>query len=380
MNVFREHLPLRLALSDRLKALTKSCSAHQKRLLFSGALLAGIMAGCAPATVVERERYFWPSPPNPPRIEWLGEYHSQLDLKMTPFRRLKEAFAGEDTPIALKKPVEVRADTVSDKIYVADIEASGVFVFDLKQSELRTLSMKDSGLPDRISPIGMAMDGENNLYVLEPRYKKVLVYDSSEKLLRVLDLMKISRRPVAIAADKERGRLYVSDVQLNKIFVLDLNGAVLFEFGAPGSGEGAFNRPVSIAVGSGGDIIVADSFNARVQIFSESGVFRRTFGKRGDTAGSFQLIKSVAVDQDNNIYVVDGRSHSVSIFNHAGEMLTVLGGFYAVSSSGKVAPGGFSLPVGIDIDGRGRIFIADQQNARIQVFQYLPEGAVPPPP
>lgn len=379
MNLFRKHLPLRLALSDRIGTVMKSCSAQKARILFSGVLLASIMAGCTPAVVVERERYFWPSPPNPPRIEWLGEYHSQLDLKMTPFRRLKEAFAGEDTPITLKKPVEVRADAVSDKIYVADVESSGVFVFDLKQSELRTLSMTGSGLPDRIFPIGMAMDGDNNLYVLEPRYKKVLVYDSSEKLVRVLDLMKISRRPVAIAVDKTRGRLYVSDVLLNKIFALDLNGAVLFEFGAPGAGEGAFNRPVSIAIDSDGSIIVADSFNARVQIFSESGLFRRTFGKRGETAGNFQLIKSVAVDQDKNIYVVDGRSHSISVFNQTGELLTVFGGFYAVSSSGKEAPGGFSLPVGIDIDGRGRIFIADQQNARIQVFQYLPEGTVPLP-
>lgn len=371
MIMFLKHLSLHPLLADRIRTITESCPAQKARILLSGVLITVVTAGCAPSVAVERERYFWPSPPNPPRIEWLGMYSSQLDLKMTSFRRIKTAIAGEDAPIMLKKPVEVRSDAVQDKIYVADTEASCIFVFDLKQSELRVLSTSGTGLPARITPIGLALDGENNLYALEPRYKKVLVYDSSEKFIRSIDLIKFSRRPVAIAVDKNRGRLYVSDVQLNKIFAFDLKGEHLFDFGTSGNGEGAFNRPVSIAIGSGGEIIVADAFNARVQIFSESGAFRRTFGKRGDSAGNFQLIKSVAVDRDDNIYVVDSRSHSISVFNQTGDLLTVLGGFYAVSSSGKVAPGGFSLPVGIDIDGLGRIFVADQQNARIQVFQYL---------
>lgn len=340
-------------------------------------ITATIMAACAPEVVVKKERYFWPSPPNTPRIEWLGEYSSQLDLEMTPSRRIKEFIAGADDPVGLKKPAEVRVDDVLNKIYVADSEASGVYVFDLQQSELRMLSTAGSGLPERITPISLAIDKDNNLYVLEPRYRKVLVYNSSEKLIRTIDLMKVCLRPVALAIDKNRGRLYVSDVQTNKIFAFDLNGAKLFSFGAAGSEEGAFNRAVGITINSTGDIIVADTFNARIQVFNEAGSFRRAFGKRGDREGDFQLIKSVAVDQDDNIYVVDGRSHSVSIFNKTGDPLFILGGFYAVKSSGKQAPGGFLLPSGIDIDSHGKIYIADQQNSRIQVFQYLRDTSAP---
>lgn len=380
MSIFQKYFPWRLALINRIGMIMDSCSAQKRQLFFSGVLITSIMAGCSPAVVAERERYFWPSPPNPPRIEWLGLYQSQLDLKMTSFRRIKAAIAGEDAPIALKKPSDVRSDAVLDKLYVSDTEASCVYVFDLKQGELRMLSTSGSGLPERITPISLATDRNSNLYVLEPRFKKILVFNSSEKYIRTIDLMKTSRRPVALAIDKNRERLYVSDVQLNKIFVFNLNGVKLFDFGTPGSGEGEFNRPVSIAIASNGDIIIADAFNARVQIFSESGVFRSAFGKRGENAGNFQMIKAVAVDQDDNVYAVDSRSHSVSIFTHRGELLTVLGGFYAVSKSGKVAPGGFSLPMGIDIDARGRIFVVDQQNARVQAFQYLPETTAPTPP
>lgn len=334
-------------------------------------VLSLALNGCAPKELIRAERYFWPPPPDVPRIEWLHSYSSQLDLEMTPFRKFKEAVVGQDAPIALKKPVEVRADALLDKIYVADLEIGGIYVFDLKSNESRILSTSGFNLPERIFPIGLALDGAHNLYVLEPRLRKVLVFDDSEKYLRSIDLVMFCQRPVALAIDKGRGRLYVSDALQNKIFALDLNGSLLFSFGGPGDGEGNFNLPVSIAIGSDGDIVVADSFNARIQIFHESGAFKMSFGRRGDAAGDFQLIKSVAVDGDNHIYVVDGRSNSVSIFNQTGELLMSYGSYYAVSSTGKMAPGGFSLPVGIDIDSRGRIFVVDQLNSRIQVFQYL---------
>lgn len=342
-------------------------------------LLAALtLTACAGAEIAQ-ERFFWPPPPNPPRIEWLGEYSSQLDLKMTSFRRLKESVAGQDAPIKLKKPVEVRSDVQMGKMYVSDVEAGGVYVFDLLQSELRMLSTEGSSLSEKITAIGMTLDRDSNLYVLAPRQLKVLVFNSSEKYVRSISLVGICRRPVAIAANKNSGRLYIADVELNKIVVLDLQGTKLFTFGSPGENEGSFNKPVGIAFSSKGDVVVADAFNARVQVFSESGVFRRAFGKRGDGIAEFQLIKSVAVDPDDNIYVVDGRSHSVKIFTQSGDLLYLFGTFYSVSSSGKRVPGGFLLPGGIDIDSQGRIFVADQLNSRIQVFRYLPENYVPQP-
>ena len=43
-----------------------------------------------------------------------------------------------------------------------------------------------------------------------------------------------------------------------------------FAFGSSGTGDGEFATPVGIAVGSGGNIYVADTNNHRVQVFSQS--------------------------------------------------------------------------------------------------------------
>jgi len=66
--------------------------------------------------------------------------------------------------------------------------------------------------------------------------------------------------------------------------------------------------------------------------------------------------------------VVDNQFENVQIFDRAGQLLMAFGG----SGDG---PGEFSLPSGITIDDRDRIWVADSYNRRVQVFQYLAEDA-----
>lgn len=316
------------------------------------------------------ERFYWPPPPDRPRIEWVKAYSSQLDIEKSGAQRFFAALTGADTPISLIKPIEVKALPDLQRFYVSDVGRSAVVVFDLGQHELRTL-VTPEGAPPLVHPLSIVSDSANNLYVLERRSSTILVFDSSERYLRAIRLQALSiSSPVALAIDKKKVWLYVSDASSRKIVAMDLQGVVQRTFGS----DGQFNLPVALVIDSRGQLIVADAFEANIQIFDADGRFLRKFGRRGNLVGDFQLIKSVAVDSSDNIYVVDGRSHTVSIFNDQGELLLVLGGYYAVSTSGKLAPGGFAVPIGIDIDSTDRMYVVDQLNARIQVFQYLSDS------
>lgn len=332
------------------------------------------LSGCATPEKKISNEFVWPPPPNTPRIVWLQNYNSQLDLKKTAFRAFKESVAGEDAPISLNKPVEVASDAKTGKIYVSDIVAGVVYIYDLKNSELNTVTTTGiPNLPASVQIYALALDKQSNLYALIPKLRKILVFDSTATYQRTIDLPTGCERPVAITIDSQKNRLLASDVQNNKIFVMDLKGSTLFSFGGAGDASSRFNRPVGIAVNKKGEILVADSFNARIQIFDSDGQFLRTFGRRGDSDNDFQLIKSIAVDSDDNIYVVDARSNSIKIFDHEGSFLLSFGGYYAVTSGGKTAPGGFALPLDIDIDEENNIYVVDQLNARVQAFRYLPE-------
>lgn len=335
------------------------------------ALLFFVSAGCAGSQKVVKERYFWPPPPDVARIEWLHAYSSQLDIEKTPTQLFWDAISGEDAPRSLLKPVEVKSVPEMKKFFVSDISRAAVMVFDLDGHEMRTLEIPD-GTPPLQLPLSIAVDREGLIYVLERRSASVFVFQKNEKFLKIISLKSISiTSPTGMIVDKVRNQMYISDAAARKIFVTDLSGVLIRTVGAPGDSDGQFNLPVSLALNSKGHLIVADAFSANVQVFDHAGTFLRKVGARGDSPGTFQLIKSVAVDSSDNMYVVDGRAHNITIFNEQGDLLLVLGGFYAASETGKLAPGGFSVPIGIDIDASDRIFVVDQMNTRIQVFQYF---------
>lgn len=346
-----------------------------KRLVFSFHIMVMLLlSACAGTIPVPAERYFWPPPPDVPRIEWIKAYSSQLDIEKSSSQRFFAAIMGSDEPVSLLKPIEVKSIPELKRFYVSDVGRGSVMVFDIGKHEMRRLETPE-GAPTISHPLSVVTDRDNNLYVLDRRTATILVFDIAEKYQRAIRLKNVSvSNPITLAIDKIKGLLYVSDAASRKIVVMDLMGEVKRSIGSAGDESGQFNLPVAIVINSKGQIVVADAFNAAVQIFDQEGKFLRKFGRRGDSAGDFQLIKSIAVDSSDNIYVVDGRSHSVSIFNDRGELLLVLGAFYAVSGTGKLAPGGFSVPVGIDIDSSDRIYVVDQLNARVQVFQYLSDS------
>lgn len=338
---------------------------------FFAASFLFVLSACAGVEQVAVERYFWPPPPDVARIEWIKSYSSQLDIEKSKSQLFWTAVAGDDRPVSIIKPVEVKSVPELQRFYVSDVGRAAVIVFDLARHEIRSLETS-AGAPAIRHPLSMGYDDKHNLYLLERRSNTIIVFDKNEKYQRHILLSAMPGvRPVAMALDKKLGRILLADGGSRKIVVLDLQGQFLFNIGTRGDEDGQFNMPIGIAINSVGEIIVADAFNAAVHVFSSDGKFLRKFGRRGDNRGDFQLIKSVAVDSEDNIYVVDGRSHSISIFSREGELLMSLGGYYAVASSGKLAPGGFSVPVGIDIDSNDGIYVVDQLNSRVQVFQYI---------
>lgn len=93
-----------------------------------------------------------------------------------------------------------------------------------------------------------------------------------------------------------------------------MNGRVLSSFGSEGSDEGQFKFPRGVAVDEQGYIVVADSGNNRIQIFSPEGNFLKSFGGWGSGDGEFKGLEGVAVTSNGNIVICDRENHRVQVF------------------------------------------------------------------
>jgi DNA-binding beta-propeller fold protein YncE len=328
------------------------------------------VGGCAtsefqPSGSQEDTTIVWPPPPQKPRIQYLHNIStiSRSVIEKSWISKATEfLFGKEEIKGIMLRPYGVFAD--ADRVYVTDPGFSLVHIFWLKEKKyFQIFKTKNE---DLISPIGIAVDKNGNIFISDSMLRKVLEFNRDGTFTREVGSPKMFARPSGIAVDEER--IYLVDTHAHKVILFSKSdGKVLSEFGRNGSGEGEFNYPTNIFIGKDGLLYISDSLNFRVQIFDKNGRFISSFGKHGDGLGDFSKPKGIAVDSEGHIYVADAHFDNIQIFDRYGKLLLFFG------NTGR-KNGEMVLPAGIFIDDLDRIYVADSYNNRIQVFQYLKES------
>ena len=310
----------------------------------------------------------WPSPPDTPRIKWLGVLWGSNDLKAA--QSGGEVFAnvlrGPRPAIKFSGP-HALAVREPGMLAVADGTGAAVHILDL---EHRTHLLVSGFGEERFAvPVGVAW-ADGRLFVTDAGRREVIELDAEGNYVRSFgkaqrdqDGSSVLRRPVGITYSSARRRLYVVDGDDHRLKVFDLTGTMVVTLGRRGTLPGEFNFPSHICA-AGDRLLVTDSGNFRVQLLDLDGVCIKTIGKKGDGAGDFALPKGVAFDSEGHIYVVDAQFENIQVFDSNGQLLMAFG----EEGSGL---GDFSLPAGLTIDGLDRIWVADAGNRRIQVFSYM---------
>lgn len=325
---------------------------------FTLVLFISLLLGACAASPVKR-RYFWPPLPDIPKIEYIGSYRTMTDFPKTKGSDnvIASILGTDEDKFLFIKPWGIASDSKGNT-YITDAPRAAIFIFDMPNKKVSAVEKVGS-------PYGIVIDKEGRLFTSSGRHNMILVYDAEGSPLWSFG-EDVIKGPAGMAINEELDLLYVADTKAHDIKVFNLSGDFLFAIGKRGSGKSEFNFPTDIDITSKGELVISDSMNARVQVLDSEGTFIRSFGQRGMGSSGFQIMKGIAVDSEDHIYVVDTMASHVKIYSMEGDLLLVIGGPFS-----GIAPGGFNLPMDIDIDDNDAIFITDQQNRAFHQFQYI---------
>lgn len=160
-------------------------------------------------------------------------------------------------------------------------------------------------------------------------------------------------QPRGVGVDS-KGFVYVADFDHHRVQKYTPDLEIAGGWGGPGDLPGQFRQPCEVDVDRQDRVFVADTWNQRVQIFDTEGEYI------GELGGPWYGPRGVAVHGDD-VFVADTGNHRIRRLTRQGKEVRTWGGR-------GTAPGQFQDPIGVETDADGNVYVTDNGNGRLQIF------------
>jgi len=173
----------------------------------------------------------------------------------------------------------------------------------------------------------VAVDSRDNVHVFCRNKVPVLVFDRDGNFLRGWgeDAGFVNPHGAAMGPDDT---LWLTDDGDHTVRRYTLEGRLLMTIGLPGKPAPAmsgdpFNRCTHTALSPQGEIYVSDGYsNARVHKYAADGRLMFSWGEPGTLPGEFNTVHNICCDAQGRVYVADRENHRVQVFDPQGHYLT----------------------------------------------------------
>lgn len=173
---------------------------------------------------------------------------------------------------------------------------------------------------------GIVVDKDDNVWVYRRTNPSVQVYAPDGHLVRSWGDPDERCVPHSICLDRG-GAVWLVDCGLHVVRKYTPQGELLQTLGTVGeAGEDDrhFNKPTGVAFAPNGDVFVADGYgNNRIVHFDARGHYVKAWGKLGVEPGQFSIPHAIAADSSGRLYVADRNNVRIQVFSTEGKLLDV---------------------------------------------------------
>ena len=268
------------------------------------------------------------------------------------------------------------------------------------------LAQKKSTTPQPISPNGLALDVNGNLYFSDISAHRIFKLAKTGKLIVIAGSGEAGfsgdggsatnaqlNSPHDLLFDKD-GNLLIADTGNNRIRRIDRSGLITTIAGDGKALQSNFtglapatslNNPQSLALDREGNLLIADTYNHVIRQLDKTGkltIFAGSvsgFGGDGGAATKAQisLPQAVAVAPDGSVYLCDSGYSRIRQVTLDGKINTIggygpaqdtYGGGYG-GDGGILEKARFFAPTDLKFDGAGNLYISDSGNNRVRVVR-----------
>jgi len=257
--------------------------------------------------------------------------------------------------------VDVAVDS-QNNLYVLDSGDLKIKKFDSNGNLIMSWGSIGSSDQKLQNPSGIFVDARN-VHVADKGNGRIVTYDTDGNFLGFWGTSDIDsqslRNPDDIVLDSF-GTFFIADTGWNKILKFDEFGKFVGEIKSLQTAAAKFSGSNSI-ISDDNMIFILVTKDNRILQFVNEGNFVKSFGTTGEDDGKFLNPNSLAIDKHGSLFVADSGNHRIQVLDQNGKFLTKWGSF----GTGYAQ---FLEISGLDVDSLGNVYTADSQANRILKF------------
>ncbi len=189
-------------------------------------------------------------------------------------------------------------------------------------SAVEIIGQRGTGLGEFNKPRSVALDAQDNLYVIDMT-GRVQKFSPNGAFLLSWQMPQTEKgKPKGMCTDRA-GNIVLVEPHYSRVNHFSGDGKLVAQWGAHGTNAGQLGMPRGAAVDSRGDIFVCEyELSERVQHFSARGEkCLGTFGRPGDGPGEFNRAEGLGIDAQDQLHVADSCNHRVQVLTREGKFV-----------------------------------------------------------